>query len=334
MDSIASSAPAAVLALALLPSAVLADEKPDWLSGRSSAYPNSSFITGVGEGPSQEKAADKARAEVAKFLGIELTAQTAVSARETSSSGFSQEVSDEVRTSTAKLLEGVEVAQYWRSPEGRQYALAVLRRAHSASILKDKLEEYDANLKEWSAALPETEGRFTRLKLSLKILQASRDRRRLNADYRIVNPEGKGLPPPASYEAALAQARKAVSALTVQVAASGAQAERIRSRLLDGLTARGLRAVERGARAADVVVEADGEAEALPPENLLFYWAKGAVRVRITYGPTGEIFSRFEESGQDTARDPGSAMDSVLAGLSDKAASRAFKAIISAELDE
>jgi hypothetical protein len=81
-----------------------AAERPGWLSGESPAYPKASFILGLGEAATQERAADKARAEIAKAFGVQLTARTEVSAKETadkSGSSWSESVEDEVRTSTA-----------------------------------------------------------------------------------------------------------------------------------------------------------------------------------------------------------------------------------------
>jgi len=37
-------------------------ERPDWLSGAHPSYPKNLYLTGIGEGATQEKAADKARA--------------------------------------------------------------------------------------------------------------------------------------------------------------------------------------------------------------------------------------------------------------------------------
>jgi len=91
-----------------------AAERPDWVSGTSSAYPKSAYLIGVGQGPSQEKAADKARAEIAKGLSLTVTAKTQATAQETSygaESSFTQTVADDVRTSTAKVLDGVRIGQ-------------------------------------------------------------------------------------------------------------------------------------------------------------------------------------------------------------------------------
>ena len=142
-------------AVFLLPILASAQDKPDWLTGASASYPKSVYLTGVGEGPSQAKAADKARAEVAKGFGVSLTAQSRVAASETSSGDSSsswQEVSDDVRVSTQKVLDGVEIVANWQGPEN-WYAFAVLNREHNLKIFKDKLDESDREGKEQSEEL-------------------------------------------------------------------------------------------------------------------------------------------------------------------------------------
>jgi len=314
---------------------VLSWSQPDWMSGASAAYPKAAYLTGVGEGATQEKAADKARAEVAKGFGVSLTAISRTAAAETSAGDASsswQEVSDEVKTSTQKVLDGVEVVSYWQGPQG-WYAFAVLDREHNLKVFKDKLAETDRGWKEVSEELARTEGKFARLKIALRLLRLAKDRRRVNQDFRILNPEGQGIPAPDSYEQVLSKARKAVAVVTVAVEVAGAQGRQLTSRIMDGLSATGLKVVEKGgAKTPDIMVEASAEGEPLRPENLLWYWAKGSIMVKLSYGSTGEVFTRFEESGQDAARDPRSAMDATLRSLAAKTAAHVFSAIISAEL--
>jgi hypothetical protein len=102
---------------------------------------------------------------------------------------------------------------------------------------------------------------------------------------------------------------------------------------MDALSGRGLKVVEKsGAASPDLVVEAEAEAEPLPPENLTWYWARASIMTRISYGSTGEVFSRFEEAGQDAAGDPGTAVDLTLRALIARTAAHVFSAVTSAGL--
>ncbi len=320
-----------VPALWLLPVLLAAAEpRPDWLSGSSAEHPKAAFVTGVGEAQGQEKAADRARTEIAKFFGVELFARTATSARE-SGAGFTQQVSDDVRTFTARMLEGVDIAKYWRDEQGNHYALAVLDRSAALANLTTKLSEYDAEFKETSEQLEKTEGKFARLRLALQLVKAARGRKEVHKQYRVL--AGKSLPGPSSQEA-LSKARAAIKAVTVQIHADGENAEAVGSRIIDELSAYGLRAREEGSRAADIMVEAKAQAEALPPENLLWFWSKGAITVRMSYGSSGEVFTRFEELAQEASRDPGTSVDSTLLALASKASRRIFHVITSQDLSD
>ncbi len=308
-------------------------DKPKWVSGDTEGeFPKSAFIIGIGQDSTQAKAADKARIEIAKAFSLSLAASSRSSAEETSNgkaSSFSQTGSDDVRTSTKKVMDGVEVPHFWDDGQGTVYALAVLNREHSLHILKDKLETMDKFVGTLQEQLKKTEGKFARLKLALKLLKIGKSRRPLNENYRILNPEGKGIPAPAGLSDALAEARKAVSAIRIQVATTGESAEKTNSRIMDGLSTYGLKVLEANAGTPDILVEAKASAERLPEENLTWYWASGSILVKMSYGSTGEVFTRFEESGQDAARDPYSSVDVTLTSLSDKAADHVFKVITS-----
>lgn len=312
-----------------------AETTPGWVSGNSPDYPKAAYLTGVGEGPTQEKAADKARNEIAKIFSLEIHSESQSSAREVSDgvkSTFSQDISEDVRTFTAKVIDGIEIARDWRSESGTHYALAILDRAHSLKIVGDKIGANDKEFTELYERLGKTEGKFSRIRIALRLVALGKIRRRINADYRFLNPEGKGIEAPAASSEALASARKAVSAVTVQVDVQGTNAARVRTRFIDALSVYGMRATEKGGRAPDILVEAVGEGHNLRPENLTWFNAEGALAVKMSYGPTGEVITSFEESGTGSSGDPSTAVGKTLATLSTKAAARVFKIIVSGDL--
>ncbi len=319
-------------ALFLASPAFCGQDKPDWLTGESAAYPRSAYVTGVGEGSSQEKAADKARAEVAKALGVSLSATTRSAMTETLENS-SQEVSDEVKTATNKVLDGVEVVSYWEGPQS-WYAFAVLNREHSLKVLKDKLDEIDRSWQDLAQELAKVQGKFSRLKLALRLLKLSKQRDRVNRDLRVLNPQGQGIPAPASAAEILSQARHAVSTVTVSVEAKGENARRLSSRIMDALSSAGFKAVAKGPKPADIALAAELESEAVPPENFIWYWARGSVRVQLAYGVSGEVFSEFEETGEESSRSPSSALDATLSTLAKQTAGHAFLVITSTELSD
>jgi hypothetical protein len=302
--------------------------KPDWLSGETPQYPKAAYIIGVGSDVTREKAADRARAEISKAFSLQVSATSSSSAEESNGSG-SQSVSEDVKTSTRKVLDGVEIASYWDDGQGTIYALAALNREHALQIITDKLAELDKSVPDLQDQLAKSDGKFARLRLALKLLKLSKSRRRLNEDHRVLSPDGKGIPAPAGLDQALADARKAVSAVTISIEASGEEAEKTASRIMDGLSAYGLKAAEKSGTPADVVVEAKASAQALEPENITWFWAQGSILVKMSYGASGEVFKRFEEKGEEASRDPSTSVDAALSKLADKSADHIFAVITS-----
>lgn len=311
-----------------------AAERPDWLRDPSREFPRAAFMAAVGEGPSQEKAADKARAELAKSFSLTVAAQSRSYASETvagKASAFEAEVSEEVRTSTEKVLEGVDVPRFWQDGDAH-YALAVLDRVHALEILKDKLAELDAEASRLAAELPAAEGRFSRLKLAVRLTELLKARRFLNSDYRQLNPAGKGIPAPEEAVKAQAEARKAVSQVAIRVEAVTEASEPAALRLSQALSQRGLRAGLRSPESADLVVRVEGETALEKPRDLTWYWARGRLGVEVNRPLSGETALRFEEAGEDAARDPSRSEAVVLRTLGQKSAERVYAFVVSGRL--
>ena len=323
----------AALSVLLLACAPLraAAPRPDWVTGESAAYPKAAYLVGVAEGPTQDRAGDKARAEISKIFGVTLTARTQVSASATIEAGRSSEsqyVSDDVRSATGKFLEGVEVVDSWQDGEGAFYSLAVLNREHALKVLADKLAEVDRVFKESSSDLERAEGKFAALRAALKMQRAAKLRRQLNNDYRILSPDGKGLPAADSAHDDLERARRAVAAVTVSVAAAGDEAESVAARVVDSLGVYGIKTVEQAGR-PDVLIELSSEGRRLPIENLTWFTARGRLKVKMSYGSTGEVFKRFEQSGDVSVGSPGACVRVCLTRLATRAAGSAYQVLTS-----
>ena len=120
-------------------------------------------------------------------------------------------------------------------------------------ILRDRLSEMDSESRALAESLPRTEGKFARLKSALQADRPDPPRRRINGDYRVLNPEGQGVAAPPEAAAAAGEARKAAAALTLRVEAEGEQGETVAVRIIDGLASRGLRASQGGTGTPDLL---------------------------------------------------------------------------------
>ncbi|MBI5208992.1 MAG: LPP20 family lipoprotein [Elusimicrobia bacterium] len=316
--------------------------RPDWLSGASAEFPREAYITGVGIGPDEEKAAERARGEVAKYFGVEVVAQGKSYMRETVSgkaSSFEQDDTQLVKTLAQQTFEGLEVPKFWKDADGTTYALAAMEKARTLKNIDGKLEELDRDFAAVSAEMEKTEGKFSRLKLALELVRVAKARKDIKSEfgkpYRLLNPSGKPMPAGPDMSAALSAARKALKAIDIQVEASGENAGSVGERVIDDLTGKGLKAGQaRESKTPDILVEVFAEAKPLPPENLTWYWAKGNVAVRMSYGSTGEVFSKYSDSAEDATRDPGSSVDRTLLALARKASTHIYQVIMKKDLSD
>ena len=123
--------------------------------------------------------------------------------------------------------------------------------------------------------------------------------------------------------------RRAVAAVTVSVAADGDEAQSVAARMVDGLGVYGLKTVEQSSQ-PDVLIELSGEGRRLPIENLTWFTARGKLSVKMSYGSTGEVFKRFEESGEVSAGSPRTCVRVVLTRLASRAADTAYTVLTTA----
>src|SRR5262249_8559924 len=171
------------------------DRKPDWIERDSGEWPREMYLTGVGSADDRAAAEDRARPEIARgfttHVSSVLVANTAESTvrtdRDTAWSDRTS-VSDETRSTTDKILEGVEIVQVWQDPDLHQfYALAALDRQQAAGRLEDRLAAIESSAVPLRARLaaPHTDGARG---AAVRLLGAERDRHDLAGELAIVAP--------------------------------------------------------------------------------------------------------------------------------------------------
>jgi len=132
--------------------------RPDWApSGISARYPASDYIVGVGscrraqgrDNAAISMAEDRARAEVAKQIRVNIRAEFLGSARlvTEASSGKTviaqdlTDVTDRITSSASLELAGVQIADRWYDKKAKSYwTIAVLNRATAAEGILDRLK--------------------------------------------------------------------------------------------------------------------------------------------------------------------------------------------------
>ena len=121
---------------------------PDWIAGNPAAYSSHRYLLGRGEASSTGLARDRARADLAKNFTVQIHEQSRDELLWAQGGeglqGLQTTISRNIQTQTDRLIEGVRIAETWRSEEGGNYhALAVLDRLQMGNRLRARIIQLD-----------------------------------------------------------------------------------------------------------------------------------------------------------------------------------------------
>ncbi|HWP83065.1 MAG TPA: LPP20 family lipoprotein [Bacteroidota bacterium] len=197
------------LALVMIAHTALA-QRPEWIGGKSRAYPDGQFIVGVGSGSTREAAESQARANIGRVFRVDIKSSIRVTRQEDlqSKSGsttgeLTERAVAKVDIGLTKTLEGTEIADVWQEPSGKTYyALAVLEREKAATILSERIREIDDDITTLNDELGKTEDRLAKMRLMVRKKNLLNTQRELNSDHRVVT--GKTLKTAFTFEKEMA----------------------------------------------------------------------------------------------------------------------------------
>ncbi len=308
--------------------------RPSWVEGESPRWPRSQYVTGVGSADDEEGAADRARGEVSRVFSSAITADTLLDESETNvkaggktTTTFSQQVALNIRTTSKKMLEGVEIVERWKDgATARYYTFAVLHKGKAMAAVTEKTQALDADALQWKANLDGAADKFERAKAGVRLTALLRGRLELENDRRILG--GGALAASVDAAAAKAAAAKALSSLDVVVIATGDHAAELETGIVTGLVASGLMA-KRGSPGdkGDVIVESGSGAQAVTGGDERWKWSRGTATVTLKDGREDKAFARFEVSERAASADAGEARRRAASGLAKKAAEKVAAAI-------
>ncbi|MBW2311103.1 MAG: LPP20 family lipoprotein [Deltaproteobacteria bacterium] len=282
--------------------------RPDWVDGESMQYPSSSYLTGVGYDAERKSAEDKARAEIAKIFLSKVDSRTRtyqdyLQTTSTSKSGseetFSiQEITD---VSTEKVLSGVRIAHIYQqsSPEKLYYALAVLDRSQSATILSDRIRKLDADME---ILLDMAEGEadvFKKIKYLKQSIGKHAMREAYDTELRIVSRSGRGISSPIHFT----EIKSELDAILLRdfligVSVTGSRGAEVQDALVQGLNQEGF-SISEDVYAANVHIR--GEVKISPLERGTADWKY--VRWRAHFDMVdragGSVFGSFTRTGRE-----------------------------------
>jgi len=221
------------------------DSQPDWVSGKSSQFPNSQYLLGRGQAAQRDAATDRARADLAKNIEVQVVAQSrdTVSAQRQTQGGkvaeesFSEAASRDIVTRTRQVIRGARVSDAWQDPQsGDFHVLVTLNRAQAARRLRDEISLLDDRTRTAIERARQTDDLLQKIAAAQRAVDAQLQRNELQRVLRVVGLSGQGVPPKWSQADLQAELLDLQSRLKIRVQADdGALA----SVVAGGLTAAG-----------------------------------------------------------------------------------------------
>ena len=231
-------------------------EEPDWVNGVSGRYPAVSFLTGRGEGRNLDEAKDRARSDLVKTLEVEVSAKSkdvvsfsSTTKDEETRAETVSTITREIRTSTQKVVKGVEIGDVWMDPRtGNHYALAIWSRLKAGSALEAEIKQRDDATGLQMRAAESQADPMLRLAHLNRAAQEQRVRNQLQSTLQVVDSTGRGIQPDYPLGKIMALMDVSMANIKIDAVGAGVNAAQLQSILSGALSKAGFSAA--GASAA------------------------------------------------------------------------------------
>jgi hypothetical protein len=161
---------------------------PAWISGSSEQYSSTQYLVGVGDSPSQERAKDKARADLVKTIQVKIDASSnlkeRVSAHETRG-GVEEDILrtsvNDIKTSSQVEMKNIRIAETWYNEKTENYfALAVLSRVKASADLSLEMRKFDEETSRHMSRSEETRNKLDQIAFINKAIESQQHRQILS----------------------------------------------------------------------------------------------------------------------------------------------------------
>ncbi|MBI4821531.1 MAG: LPP20 family lipoprotein [Deltaproteobacteria bacterium] len=221
-------------------------EAPTWTKGSKSCDAQK-FLCGVGTGADQRASDIEARAELARIFSASIksvaTSFQGAASKVSSSTGETweelQKVTQFSMVSTDKVVTMSTIQSRWDDGKGKKYSLAVIDRNQAANALRDQIEQKDGIIEAEIGRAREADDKLARFKSVRRAVVALAEREAMNADLRVIDVSGRGIPPPHDIGELIGMLEGAASELSIGVALNGTGAQELQACMEEKLTAKG-----------------------------------------------------------------------------------------------
>ncbi len=221
-------------------------KQPDWVLESSAKYPRQKYLTGVGVGNTRDAAEKDARAELARIFRADIDSKVATYRKYFQSNVSADEdevtLSNLTTVSARQAIEGSEVVEIYRPRRGVQfYALAVLERAKTGRILRDRIFKLDAEIELLSSKAKSSQDKLAQLRYLKRSAPKFALRDAFESQLRIVDRAGGGIATLANFEEVKSSIDEILAKeVAIAVTVTGQRADDLRSAILKELTRLGL----------------------------------------------------------------------------------------------
>ncbi len=212
------------LFLSLSACSLFGDKQPDWISGPSAKYPESSYILGVGHGDSERSAEKNAVATIVQPF----------------------------RTP----IKGAEIVETWVDSTKQVYKLAILDRRKTARMLGDRIEELNGIVNRYDQVILDSADKLMAAQSYEPMIQTIKKRDTYDRDYRTVNLNRQGH----TFEVTLGKAEADLQnflakEFSIAIKIIGPNAEQVRAVLAEYLTAEGFSILGQSTQTANIIIK-------------------------------------------------------------------------------
>lgn len=284
---------------------------PDWVSGAAARYPAASFLLGRGAAGNLNDAGDRARADLAKGLEVEIRVETsdvqtfALDRPDARAPGTSEErmrldVTRSIATRTDQIVRGVQIAETWRDPAtATDHALAVLPRAAAMQALQADIRALDDATAAEIAHARGAGDPFAAIAAADRAMRMQMERAAVQRLLQVVDPSGHGIPERWSFAQLRNDRSGLIARLRIRPQAAGDETQAVAVALAGALGEAGFTVVEEGA--ADYTLAAVLELEDLGMREG-WYWITGNLEI-VLGDAAGQVRGshrwELKSSGQD-----------------------------------
>ncbi len=263
------------------------DGPPDWLTGQSSRYPASAYLTGVGSGATVDDARDRARADLAKAFEVAITERasderifTRTTENGTSHQKLDEQIFRRLVTRASRSIEGIEIADAYLDPEtGRHHALAVLSKQRAAEQLHQKIAQLDQATAEQLRKAERAQAPLEKAAAIARAIQLQQQRRVEQASLRVVDASGRGSAPRWSLAKLQGQLEKALAEITIAPVVASQQESALQRLLSSALAESGFTVTDKSS--ARYLLEADLQLDP-PIRQQGWTWLRGTLEIKLT----------------------------------------------------